>query len=119
MSTRFTIRKIIYNIPPMLKVSLLFPYRRNFIMIACKYMLINIYTFMYIWGTLTQSLYLQIFLKEKQIWPIRRGKNSFSSGQAEVCAGSLVRRYRRTFPLKINYTCIGVKFCDGQAAVKV
>ena len=38
---------------------------------------------------------------------------------AEVCAGSVVGQYRKKLPLKINYSCIGIKHSDAQALVKL
>ena len=36
-----------------------------------------------------------------------------------VCVRSFVGRYRKNLPLKINYSYIGVKLCDGPALEKV
>ena len=38
---------------------------------------------------------------------------------AEVCASSSVGRYRKNLRVKINYSCIGIKLCDGPAQANI
>ena len=38
---------------------------------------------------------------------------------AETGAGSFVGQYQRNFPLKIYYSCIGIKLCDSTTPVPV
>ena len=47
------------------------------------------------------------------VWPF------YFRACAEVCVGSFVWRYRRNLSLKINYSCMCLKLCDGTTSLKV
>ena len=50
---------------------------------------------------------------------IESAKKLFFRACTDVCPGSFVGRYRKKLPLKINYSCIGIKQCDGPSLAKV